>query len=222
MKVYESQNSALAEYQVPQQATQELSESIKFFPHDRILRTLGSLLQEHGFTEYELRVSDGDYTVLRQVAKENFAPRSLLKKFFSFNPTRYKRQQPPLRELRYSITDLLDHETQDRERRKQPSQMPDPYSTAQILRGVGCFLDKRDGSRLLGVTVKDRWVVIDYVTADGREQKEKQDFEYFYDYWVRMYMQRSNRSKLPAPSDPTLYVIWESARRQHKLSRFPT
>ena len=57
--------------------------------------------------------------------------------------------------------------------------MPDPYSISQILRGIGCFLDKREGSRLLGVTVKDRWVAIDYVTADGREQKETSGFRVF-------------------------------------------
>lgn len=221
MKAYESQSSALAEYQVPSEASEPLSESIKFFPHDRILRTLGALLQQAGFTEYHLRVSGDAYTVLGQIAKENSAPRSLLRKIFSFNRDEQKRHHEIQRELRYSVTDLLDCETERREQRQQPSQMPDPCSAAQILRSVGCFLDKREGSRLLGVTVKDRWVAIDYVTADGHRQTEKQDFEYFYDYWVKMYMQRSNRGKSPPPSEPTLYVTWESGRRQHKLSRDP-
>ena len=146
------------------------------------------------------------YTIHGQVAKTKFRAVSPCCGEFLASAVAGKRcQQPAVRQLRYSITDLLDSETEGRERRKQSSQMPDPYSISQILRGIGCFLDKREGSRLLGVTVKDRWVAIDYVTADGREQKETQDFEYFYDYWVKMYMQRSNRSKLPPPSDPTLY-----------------
>jgi hypothetical protein len=221
MKLSHSQNTALAEYNVPSAATENLAESTKFFPHDRILRTLGALLQQAGFTEYELRVNGAVYAILGQVAKQHSAPRSLLRRFFGFSGTGEQCQQPAVRQLQYSITDLLNCETESRERRQQSSLMPDPYSTSQILRGVGCFLDKREGSRLLGVTVKDRWVAIDYVTADGREQKETQDFEYFYNYWVKMYMQRSSRDKLPPPSDPTLYVTWESGRRQHRLSRIP-
>jgi len=221
MKLHDSQSHGLAEYQVPSQPTEELSESIKFFPYDRILRTLGSLLQQAGFTEYDLRVSGGDYTILGQVGTESSAPRSLLQKMFKFSGAGNKRQQATMRQLRYSITDLLDCETAGRDHRKLPSQMPDPYSTSQILRGIGCFLDKRKVSRLLGVTVTGRRVAIDYVTVDGREQNETRDFEYFYDYWVNMYLQRSDRAKLPPPSDPTLYVTWESGVRQHRLFRIP-
>ena len=221
MKRSHSQNSALAQYDVPSAAPEDLNESTKFFPHDRVLRTLGALLQQAGFTDYELRVNGVVYTILGQVAAQHSAPRSLLRQIFGLSGVGKQCQQPAVRELQYSITELLNSETESRERRQQPTQMPDPYSAAQILRSVGCFLDKREGSRLLGVTVKDRWVEIDYVTADGRAQKEKQDFEYFYDYWVKMYMQRSTRAKLPPPSDPTLYVTWESGRRQHRLSRIP-
>ena len=221
MKLSHSQNSAPVQYDVPSAATEDLTESTKFFPHDRILRTLGALLQQAGITEYDLRVNGAVYTIHGQVAKQNSAPQSLLRQFFGFSGAGKRCQQPAVRQLQYSITDLLNSETESRERRKQSSQMPDPYSISQILRGIGCFLDKREGSRLLGVTVKDRWVAIDYVTADGREQKEIQNFEYFYNYWVKMYMQRSSRSKLPPPSDPTLYVTWESGRRQHRLSRVP-
>ena len=221
MKLYDSQNSAPAEYQVASQPAEELSDSIKFFPYDRLLRTLGSLLQQAGFTEYVLRVIGSDYTILGRVGMESSAPRCLLQKIFNLRGARKKNQRATLRQLRYSITDLLDFDTEGRGHRHLPSQMPDPNSTSQILRGVGCFLDKRKVSRLLGVTVKDRWVAIDYMTADGREQNETQDFEYFYDYWVNMYMQRSDRAKLPPPSDPTLYVTWESGVRRHRLSRGP-
>jgi len=76
-------------------------------------------------------------------------------------------------------------------------------------------------SGLVGVKVKDRSVTIDYETAGGLTRREIQDFEYFYNYWVKMYLQRSNRAKLPPPSDPTLYLIWECSIRQHRLSRAP-
>ena len=221
MKLSHSQNTAFAEYDVPSAPTEDLAESTKFFPHDRILRTLGALLQQAGFAQFEVRVNGAVYTIIGQVAIQNSVPRSLLRQIFGLRGVRTRRQEPTVRQLQYSITDLLDCETESRERRQQPSLMPDPYSTSQILRGVGCFLDRREGSRLLGVTVKDRWVTIDYISANGRAQKENQDFEYFYNYWVKMYMQRSSRDKLPPPSDPTLYVTWESGIRRHRLSRNP-
>ncbi|HET9917002.1 MAG TPA: hypothetical protein VFQ89_07830, partial [Candidatus Binatia bacterium] len=58
-----------------------------------------------------------------------------------------------------------------------------------------------------------------YFARDGRLQKAHQDFDYFYDFWVKMYTQRSSRTKLPPPGEPTLYVTWKSGRRQHSLSR---
>ncbi len=123
--------------------------------------------------------------------------------------------------LRYSVRDILLFETEERAQRKESSEIPDPYAPSQILRGVGCYLDKREGSRLVSVKVKNRWVTIDYLARDGRVEKIYQDFDYFYDYGVKMYMQRSNRSKLPPPSDPTLFVTWEARQQRHKLSRNP-
>jgi hypothetical protein len=36
-----------------------------------------------------------------------------------------------------------------------------------------------------------------------------------------MFLQRSNRCKLPPPSDPTLFVTWEGGQKRHKLARIP-
>ena len=47
----------------------------------------------------------------------------------------------------------------------------------------------------------------------------QQDLEYFYDYWVKMYLRRSNRIKPAAPSDPTVLVAWKSLQPSAALSR---
>jgi hypothetical protein len=99
--------------------------------------------------------------------------------------------------------------------------MPDPYSISQILRGAGSYLDNRDVTNLVGITLKERWVTVSYQTAEGRLEQAKQDLEYFYNYWVKMYMRRSNRTKLPPPSDPTLFVSWEGIQKAHRLSNVP-
>jgi hypothetical protein len=220
MKPFEPNKWAHGQFNVSSAGAEELTESIKFFPHDRLLRSLGLLLQQAGFSEFELRVSGAVYTAYGQVAEENASLLSLALRFLRLGRAGHKRRTA-MRELQYSIGDILNCETESRQRRKQPSQMPDPFSVSQILRGIGRYLDQRKSSQLIGVKVKDRSVTIDYETAGGLTRREIQDFEYFYNYWVKMYLQRSNRAKLPPPSDPTLYLIWECSIRQHRLSRAP-
>ena len=210
MKSNYGQNSAL-EYYVASEPTEDLSESVRLFPHDRILRTLGLLLQQAGITKYDLRVSDAVYSIYTQVVTEDRPRPSLIRQIFGFGGAQ-KRRPLAMRRLEYSIVDLLNFEAEGRRQRKRASQMPDPFSTSQILRGVGRFLDKRAGSRLLGVTVNERSVGIDFLTAGGRKEKALQDFEYFYDYWVKMYLQRSDRCQMTLPSEPP---FWESLGRHH-------
>jgi hypothetical protein len=93
--------------------------------------------------------------------------------------------------------------------------MPDPYSLSQILRGAGSYLDNRDVTELVGISLKDKWVTVSYQTAEGGLERAQQDLEYFYDYWVKMYLRRSNRAKPPRPSDPTVLVTWRGIQRAH-------
>ncbi len=93
-----------------------------------------------------------------------------------------------------------------RSERKASPEAPDPQSTSQLLRGIGCYLDKRPDSILVSIAVEDRWVTIMSRNRAGQPQKVQQDIEYFYNFWVKMYLQRSGRSSELPPSDPTLCV----------------
>lgn len=219
MKTSNERNTAFVEYHVPAVAPDSISESTRYFPYDRILRTLGSALERDGFSEFDLQVSDNGYAVCGSFLAEKYVSPSFFRRILGLENTGKGVAKPAIREVHYSIADLLTFETEAREKRKQSSQMPDPYSLSQILRGVGCYMDKREGSQLTRVGVKNRWVTIEYLARNGRLEKAHQDFDYFYDYWVKMYTQRGNRPKLPSLSDPTLLVTWESSLRQHKISR---
>lgn len=212
------QIKASAEYTVPQDVVPDLSESAKFFPHGRILRALGDRLQKDGLIEFTMQIRDGRYVVSGPVTVD--ARPSLLQAIFSLGRARNKPAQA-VREIQYSISDLLSFESEARLQRRQTGQMTNPHTPAQILRAVAGYLDKREGSRLIGITIKERWVTIEYLTADGRVQNEKQDFDYFYDYWVSMYTRRANRPDLARPGDPTLVVTWEAHSQRHKLSEVP-
>jgi hypothetical protein len=202
-------NSIFEEFPLVSPLAGEATEATRVFSLDRVLRTLGTMLQQDGFSEFELLVCDEVYVVRGQATAGQFARRSLFRKIFSLRRWR-DGNRPTSGELRYSITDLLSFESNLGERRKQSREMPDPYSPSQILRGVGSYLDNRDGSRLVSVKVKDRWVTIEHIARDGKLEKSHQDFKYFYNYSLKSYLRRSNRSKLAPPSDPPFFVKWES------------
>lgn len=219
MKHSSTQNSKFFEYEDSSSVAEEKFEAIEFLPYHRILRILGSMLQQESLTEFEIQQSDDVYTIRGQSPRQASGCLSLLGRIFGAGKSMSHSDRAARGELRYSVSDILSFETDVRAQRKESNEIPDPYIPSQILRGVGCYLDKREGSRLVGVKVKNRWVTIDYLARDGRVEKAFQDFEYFYDYGIKMYVQRSNRSKLPPPSDPTLFVTWEGAQKRHKLSR---
>jgi len=96
MKSNYGQNSAL-QYYVASEPREDLSESIRLFPHDRILRTLGLLLQQAGITEYDLRVSDALYSIYTQVVTEDRARPSLIQQIFGFRGAQKRRPQLAMR-----------------------------------------------------------------------------------------------------------------------------
>ena len=189
----------------------------------RALRTLGLILEQHRFSMLDLRVEHGACVVDGIALRRTQQPSSLLGKICDFFAGSAQVSgnggEAVNLILKFTMAEIAAMETQVRQQRQQTSKMPDPYGLSQILRGVGCYLDTRIGSQLIGVTIKDCWVTMVYRTHDGRVERAQQDFEYFYNYSVKMYLHRSSRDKMPPLSDPTLIVTWEDRQQTHKLSQ---
>lgn len=188
----------------------------------RQLRALGQALERFSFSAFDLELRSGTYLVTgTAISTENIK--------FSFS--RFVREllrgssakaivtcDDSQVDLRFSPEEIERFEERGKVRRQDPSKMPDPYSLSQILRGAGSYLDNRDVTTLMGISLKGKWVTVSYQTVEGRLEQAQQDLEYFYDYWVKMYLRRSNRAKLPAPSDPTVLVTWQGIQRSHGIS----
>ena len=155
------------------------------------------MLEQDGLEEFELQFSDAGYTIRGQCARKKSDGPSLWGKMFSSAKHLKNSQQGKLFERCYKVREILQFEADLRVRRQEDRRIPEPNGSSQILRGVGDYLDKREGCRLVSVTVKHRWVTINYLVRDGRPEKFCQDFQYFYDYGVKMFLHRSNRSKVP-------------------------
>lgn len=186
------------------------------------LRVVGQALEKFKFTAFKLERREGIYTI-RGAASADLAATFSIIQFVRdiVRGGRSKRRANQPLELSYSQTEIENLDAQERAKRAHSDKLPDPYSISQILRGVGAFLDHREAVSLLTISYQDRWVTVVYNSVDGHTEQEKQDLDYFYDYWVKMYLRRSNRAKVAAPSEPTLYVEWEQSRKEHKLSKVP-
>ena len=189
------------------------------------LRALGQAIEKFKFSTFDLELESGIYIVTGKATVVENAKIPFCRFVFDLlrgtNPARTITATVAKTELRFSPEEIETFELRGQVRRQDPSKMPDPYSVSQILRGAGSYLDSHEGAVLEGITLKDKWVTVKYRTTDGRLEQAKQDLEYFYDYWVKMYMRRRNRSKLPPPSDPTLFVTWEDIQKAHRLSAMP-
>ena len=189
------------------------------------LRALGQALEKFSFSAFDLEIRSGTYLVRGQAVSSGNVK-------FSFS--RFVREllhgtmvRPIVTcsegqvDLRFSPDEIECFDVRGKIKRRDPNKMPDPYSISQILRGAGSYLDNRDVTTLIGISLKGKWVTVNYQTAEGRLEQAQQDLEYFYDYWVKMYLRRSNRAKALPMSDPTLFVTWEGMRRAHRISNVP-
>jgi hypothetical protein len=183
------------------------------------LRALGQALEKFKFSAFDIELKSGIYVVTGRAVtadriKFSFA-RFLRELFQGAMPRTMLTYAQNQMGLRFSPDEIEQFDSRGKVKRQDSSKMPDPYSISQILRGAGSYLDNRDVATLSAISLRGKWVTVTYESAEGRLEQAKQDLEYFYDYWVKMYMRRSNRSKLPPPGEPTLFVTWKGIQNAH-------
>jgi hypothetical protein len=189
------------------------------------LRVVGQALESRHVYSLDLELEGGLYVVRGRVKASSYAESSLsafiqdLISGVGSAMTGSPRRSMYEIDLSYNPKDIKDLDSKGRALRRSANQNPDPYSLAQKLRGIGSFLDYQPETTLAGVSVEDRWVTVRYLTADGRMEEAKQDVAYFYEYWVKMYLRRSQRASGDFPDNPALQVAWEKPSKHEVLSR---
>jgi hypothetical protein len=190
---------------------------LELFSYARKLRALGQGLELYRFSSLDLALEDGVYVAKGTVTVSSTTPFSLSRLFHdllgrSSSGSKAKSGSVEI-QLRYSPGELEQLEREGSANRKESCLMPDPYSLSQILRGAGSFLDAREDCTLVGITRKGMWVTVRYQTAAGRLAQAKHNLQDLYDYWVKMYLRRRNRTKLFLPGDPTPIVTGDGASK---------
>lgn len=189
------------------------------------LRALGQALESRHIVALDL-VAVADVYAIRAKARlpqgargsQPFRLKSTLGKIWSaMRGESQRRSRVQTVDLRYSVEEIMQLDRSAGSMRSDPAGTPNPNALSQILRSAGSYLDFKERSSLIGISVQERWVTIRYQTADGQPQEAKQDMEYFYDYWVKMYLRRSNRPVISTPSDPAFFAVWEQLQKLYEL-----
>lgn len=189
------------------------------------MRAVGQALEKFKFNGFNIAQRNEIYTVSGNASADMQATFSLIQFIRDFvrigKSKSGSRQSGNQIELTYSRQEIEAIDAQERAKRLDGNKLPDPYGVSQILRGVGTLLDKRQAAAVLAISYHDPLITLLYATRDGRVEQDKQDLEYLYDFWIKMYLRRSNRPAPAQPLEPTLYVEWEESGRSHTQSRLP-
>lgn len=178
------------------------------------LRAIGQALEALKFTSVavvELEVEGDGYRVRAEVDQSEKADVSfaaITKKFvLSFGFLLQTKKQPTARsiELRYGPREIQKMIQEGASRRLDIHAVPDHFSLSHILRQAGAYVDDFYHATLARVIVKGRWITICYKDSCGQIKELKQDLQFFYDYWVKMYLRRSDRP-VPRLSTRATYV----------------
>jgi hypothetical protein len=176
-----------------------MAENVNF---SQWLRPIGQLLEPLGVESFSLQVEDGGVFIRAQKPAVRQAPpaqnvslRSIWQTFRSKGSETAKEPQTRWEtvELRYTDDDIARMETEAKSKRSGAGGSPEAHALAQILRSVGAFVDQKQG-RLIGITKEGQDIAIDYESVLRRNLHEKFTVSSLYDYWVRMYLRRRERS----------------------------
>ena len=159
------------------------------------LRPLGQKLAALGIDSFTLRLEGDTYIVNGQKRSrpQQKSERSLWQRFRgASNPSS---APPPFaaEELRFSLDELSGLDDQGLEQRSAGGGSAEAHSLSQILRAVGAFVEQKQG-RLTGVTKDGLDITIEYESALQRNITDKFTVSSLYDFWVKMYLRRSERS----------------------------
>lgn len=169
----------------------------------RDLRVVGQLLERREVSSADL-VCVADAYVIRGIQKSTHNSRAdafahrLMTRIDRILRGDFRRcLRSEVVDLRYDLAEIVKFDYLARRKRSTVSPMPapDPYSVSHILRSAGAYLDGRKNSLLIGISLQERWVTIRFETAEGHAEESKQSIEYFYDYWVKMYLRRGGQAE---------------------------
>ncbi len=171
------------------------------FNFAQLLRPVGQMLEPLQFQSFSLTVEEGSVSVHAQKREEPRPEAPSVSLRVSWQLFRKQKPEPPrepqpssgILELRYTHEDIARIDTEAQARRKDAGGKAEAHALSQVLRAVGALVDQKQG-RLIGVKMEGQDITIDYESALKQKLTENFTVATLYDYWVKMYLKRRQRS----------------------------
>jgi hypothetical protein len=167
----------------------------------QLLRPVGQMLEPLQLESFSLKIEEGNVSVQAQRREEQSQRAAEVSLRVTWQLFRRKKSasapepQPSsgLLELHYTRDDIARMETEAQSRRQAAGGRPEAHALSQVLRAVGAFVDQKQG-RLTSVKMAGQDITIEYESALKQNLTEKFTVATLYDYWVKMYLKRRQRS----------------------------
>jgi len=168
-----------------------------------LLRPVGQILESLHIDTFTLRVDDAGVSLRGQKPeprKEPAAPQAMSLRVV-WQALRGKKQEPVeepqpssgILELNYSHEDIGRVDDEAKTRRVDAGGRPEAHALSQLLRAVGGIVDQKQG-RLISITKDRQEITVEYESTLKQKVVENFTTATLYDFWVRMYLRRSNRT----------------------------
>lgn len=175
-----------------------MSSSLNF---SQLLRPVGQMLEPLQIESFSLKVEDSGVSVHAQKREQAAAQTPGVSLRVTWQIFRRKKTEPEhdpqpssgALEVYYTRDDIARMDTEGQSRRQGAGGKPEAHALSQILRAVGAFVDQKQG-RLVGVSMDGQEISIEYESALKRNLTEKFTVASLYDFWVKMYLRRRDRS----------------------------
>lgn len=167
----------------------------------QLLRPVGQMLEPLGVESFSLSVADSGVSIhaqKREHAPEETGGVSLRVTWQMFRRKKASSDPVPqptsgLVEIHYSYDEIARLDQEAQRRRQGAAAGSGAHTLSQVLRAVGAFVDQKQG-RLLAVTKEGQEISVEYESALKRQLTEKFTVASLYDFWVKMYLRRQDRS----------------------------
>jgi hypothetical protein len=170
------------------------------FSFSQLLRPVGQMLEPLQIESFSLKVEDGGVAIFAD-KRETPQPAQDVSLKVSWQIFRRKKAETAPEpqpssgslEIHYSHDDIARMDSEGQGKRTGAPGSPEAHTLSQILRAVGAFVDQKQG-RLLSVVKDGQDITIEYESALKRALTEKFTVASLYDYWVKMYLRRRERT----------------------------
>jgi hypothetical protein len=175
----------------------------------QLLRSIGQALEVLKFGSFEMEFAGGDFLVhgSAETSTEQEEARRirewLLKYVWEGLPGETASKSeiesamstwPAKLHLRYTPKDMDRLEEAGKAKRQTAAGVPDVTSLSQLLRTIGAYVERKR-VRLVKISRYGESLMIEYDQASGERRTETVSAGSLYDFWVKLYLQRSSRDE---------------------------